>query len=68
MMNIGFKPTINKSMNDLSIEVHIFDFDENIYDKPITVYPKHFIRGEQKFSNIEALKKQLEFDKINSLT
>ncbi len=68
MMNIGFKPTLNKSLNDLSIEVHIFDFDQMIYDQPITVYPKHFIRGEQKFSNIEALKNQLEIDKINSLT
>ncbi len=68
MMNIGSKPTINNDeVSKMTIEVHIFDFSQNIYDNPITIIPSHYIREEQKFSNVEELKIQLAVDKLKSL-
>lgn len=65
MLNIGHKPTFKE--NQLSTEVHIFDFNEDIYNKTIQVKFNHFLREEQKFDNLEALKTQLEQDKIAAL-
>lgn len=66
MMNIGVKPTVN-NQNKRSIEVHIFDFNEDIYDKELKVVFKKKLRDEIKFSGLEELKKQLEADKIRSI-
>ena len=60
MGNIGFRPTISNS--DLTIEVHIFDFDEEIYDEIITIYFVERIRDEVKFKDLDALKMQLVRD------
>lgn len=62
MSNIGFRPTVSGKEN-LNIEVHIFDFDENIYDKEITIYFVDRLRDEMKFQNMEELKEQLTTDK-----
>jgi riboflavin kinase/FMN adenylyltransferase len=61
MGNIGYRPTINNS--DLTIEVHIFEFDEEIYDETITIFFVDRIRDEVKFKNLEALKEQLVKDR-----
>jgi len=63
MLNIGFRPTVNHQMDNRSIEVNIFDFDENIYYKNISIYFYKRIRNEQMFKGIGALKEQLEKDK-----
>lgn len=61
MMNIGTNPTV--SVEKLSIEIHFFDFDADLYTKKleITIYER--IRDEQKFESIDALKRQLQKDK-----
>ncbi len=61
MLNIGFRPTLDGSKR--VIETNIFDFDERIYDKQITVRFVKKLRDEIKFSGIDALKKQLSEDK-----
>lgn len=61
MTYIGKKPTVNDEGSE-NIEVHIFDFDGDLYDKYIKVRFVARIRGEQKFESLEALKKQLELD------
>ena len=66
MCNIGFRPTVSKS-KDISIEVHLFDFDLNIYGKSIRIYFIHFIREEKYFENLDLLKKQLKLDKNKCL-
>ncbi len=66
MLNIGFRPTVNHS-TQRTVEVHIIDFDENIYDQEITVYFKKRLRDEKKFKNLDELKKQLLKDKEQSL-
>jgi len=64
MLNIGIRPTLN--INKLSIEVNIFDFDEVIYNKYLTVIFKDRIRDEIRFKNLEELIIQLKNDKINA--
>lgn len=61
MGNIGYRPTINNS--DLTIEVHIFDFDEEIYGETITIFFVDRIRDEVKFKNLDALRQQLVKDR-----
>lgn len=65
MLNIGVKPTFGGDNH--SIEVHIFNFDKNLYDKYLTVKFKERLRDEQKFDTVEDLFKQLEIDKKKSL-
>ncbi len=62
VMNIGIKPTFELEKKEKSLEVHLFDFHEEIYDKPVSVEILFFIREEQKFAGIEALKAQIQKD------
>ena len=65
MMSIGFRPTVDGKKR--VIEVNVFDFDKDIYEKTIRVYVKKFLRAEVKFNTLEELVKQIDQDKINSL-
>lgn len=64
MLNIGTRPTVNNNADNRSIEVHILDFDRNIYQKQVEIQFVRKIRKEQKFASIDSLKDQLEKDKI----
>jgi riboflavin kinase / FMN adenylyltransferase len=64
MMNIGIRPTVDNS-KQLSIEVHILNFNEDIYHNRIDVALIKRVRDEIKFPDIEHLKAQLEVDKKN---
>ena len=64
MSNIGYRPTINNS--DLTIEVHIFDFDEEIYGDTITIFFVDRIRDEEKFKDLDALREQLIRDRVST--
>ncbi len=61
MMNIGYRPTVNGK--ERRIEVHIFAFDEDIYNQTLRVSLIAHTRKEMKFSGLEALKEQLHKDK-----
>ena len=63
MMNIGNRPTIN-GLNQ-TIEVHIFDFDKDIYGKNLKVCFLKKIRKEKKFDSLPSLKSQLKKDEEN---
>lgn len=65
MMNIGVRPTVNGTTR--TIEVHLFDFNEDIYGSTVRVSVMHFLREEQKFDGIDALKQQLEKDRQDSI-
>lgn len=62
MMNIGYRPTVNG--RERRIEVHIFNFNEDIYHETLKVELFFHTRKELKFDGINALKQQLEKDKI----
>jgi riboflavin kinase/FMN adenylyltransferase len=66
MMNIGFNPTV--AGEKLSVEVHYFDFDEDLYHQEIRVSILEYLRPEQKFDSVEKLKDQLEKDKNTAMT
>ncbi len=61
MLNIGRRPTV-VSTDNVNLEVHILDFQEDIYDKMITLRFIERVRDEQKFESVEDLKQQLQKD------
>jgi riboflavin kinase/FMN adenylyltransferase len=63
VMNIGNKPTVN-STNEKSLEVFIFDFNNDIYYSEITLFFDEHIRNEQKFANLDELKKAISNDEV----
>lgn len=65
MMNIGFNPTVKGKTQ--TIEIHFFDFNKDLYGKKIQIDVLKFLRDEQKFDSVSALKNQLEIDKQKSL-
>ena len=67
MCNIGFRPTVNFNVDHKSIEVHIFDFDRDIYGSIVSLNFIGKIRNEHKFSNIYELQEQLNKDKVSAL-
>ncbi len=58
--NIGYRPTFNGQ--NLLLEVNIFGFNKNLYNKVIKVDFLKFIRAEKKFKNLEHLRKQIKLD------
>ncbi|WP_078547043.1 bifunctional riboflavin kinase/FAD synthetase [Litchfieldia alkalitelluris] len=65
--NVGYKPTFNNEQKVLSIEVHIFNFDQMIYGEEVTIQWFKRIRSEKKFENITSLIKQIEHDKEEAI-
>ncbi|MBM3440735.1 MAG: bifunctional riboflavin kinase/FAD synthetase [Bacteroidetes bacterium] len=65
MMNIGIRPTVDGTRK--ITEVHLFDFDRDIYGRHLTVWLQAYIRNEIKFSGTEALKAQLATDKQSAI-
>lgn len=62
MLSIGRRPTVNNGL-DRSIEVHIFDFDADVYGRPMRLSFVRRTRSEQKFASLEELVAQLRKDK-----
>lgn len=65
MLNIGVKPTFD--LKELSIEVHLFDFEGDLYGIMLEVFLLDRIREEVKFDNVIQLKEQLIIDKKQCL-
>tara|TARA_Y100001960_G_scaffold117941_1_gene126229 strand:+ start:34 stop:927 length:894 start_codon:yes stop_codon:yes gene_type:complete len=61
ILNIGITPTVLNSKK-VKIEAHLFNFNENIYGKNITIQLKKFIREEIKFNSVDDLIKQINID------
>ncbi|MDI9320510.1 MAG: bifunctional riboflavin kinase/FAD synthetase [Phycisphaerales bacterium] len=68
MLNIGINPSITHD-NQLKIEVHIFNFNQDIYNQEISIQFIERLRDEQKFNTLDGLKEQLAIDqkKANSV-
>ena len=58
--NLGYRPTFNQK--EILLEVHIFNFLRNLYNKSLTIEFIDFIRKEKRFKNINQLKKQINLD------
>lgn len=59
--NIGYRPTVSDS-NKAVLEVHLLDFDSDIYGEKITVIFRHKIRNEEKFASLDELKARIAID------
>jgi riboflavin kinase/FMN adenylyltransferase len=65
MMSIGVRPTIDGK--NRTIEINIFDFEEDIYGKILKVFIHKYLRDEIKFNTLDELKAQMLKDKSDSL-
>ncbi|HPU23370.1 MAG TPA: riboflavin kinase, partial [Candidatus Kapabacteria bacterium] len=63
MANIGTRPTVTVDTKP-TLEVHFFDFSDDLYDREIAVNFHYFIREEKKFKNIDELSYQIEKDEL----
>ncbi len=64
MLNIGYRPTVNHNIDHRSLEVHIFDFNRDIYSEEIRIEFISRVRDEMKFENVNALIEQLKKDEV----
>jgi riboflavin kinase/FMN adenylyltransferase len=62
VMNIGMRPTVDATGDRPTIEVHLFDYQGDLYGQQLSVKIIQFIRAEQKFKDLTALKVQIEQD------
>ena len=62
--NLGYRPTFNGKK--ILLEVHLFNFSKNLYNKYLTVEFLRFIRNEKKFKNVDQLKKQIKIDLLEA--
>ena len=58
--NLGYRPTFKQKK--ILLEVHLFNFSRNVYNKYLSVEFLKFIRKEKKFSSVDKLRKQIQFD------
>lgn len=58
--NIGFKPTVDGSF--LGVETYLYGVHDDLYDREVQVYLRHFCRPEHRFGSVEELKAQMERD------
>ena len=62
--NLGYRPTFNQKK--ILLEVHLFNFSENLYNKYLTVNFLKFIRKEKKFKSVGQLQKQIKIDLVKA--
>jgi riboflavin kinase / FMN adenylyltransferase len=67
MLSVGSNPTVNDNPEKKTIEVNIFDFEDDIYNSKICVVFRYKMRDEIRFANITLLAEQLEIDKKMAL-
>ena len=60
--NFGVRPTFDKTKSLPILEVHLFNFSDNLYGKEIIISFVDFIRKEKKFNGLESLKSQIQLD------
>jgi riboflavin kinase / FMN adenylyltransferase len=62
VVNLGYRPTVSSGKSERILEIHLLDFDREIYGKDLEVRFVRYLRPEKKFENVDALVRQIEFD------
>jgi riboflavin kinase / FMN adenylyltransferase len=62
VVNLGYRPTVSSGKSERVLEIHLLDFDHEIYGRDVEVRFVRYLRPEQKFENLDALARQIEFD------
>ena len=62
VVNIGVRPTVHAAGGQRLLELHLFDFDRDIYGEEVEVAFRRFVRAERKFANLDELRAQIGRD------
>jgi len=62
VVNLGYRPTVSSSKTERILEIHLLDFDRDIYGKGLELRFIRYLRPEKKFENVDALVHQIERD------
>ncbi len=62
VVNLGYRPTVTGETSERLLELHLFDFDRDIYDQDVEVRFTRYIRPEQKFADLDELAAQIARD------
>lgn len=62
VMNVGVRPSVDPQSFDPHVEVHLLDWQGNLYGETLSIELREFLRPEQKFPSIDALKAQINID------
>lgn len=62
VVNLGIRPTMTKDKSPRTLEIHLLDFNEDIYGKEIEIRFLQYLRPEKKFANADALVQQIQID------
>jgi riboflavin kinase/FMN adenylyltransferase len=62
VVNLGYRPTVSSGKSERVLEIHLLDFDQDIYGKDVQVRFLRYLRPEQKFENLDTLARQIELD------
>jgi riboflavin kinase / FMN adenylyltransferase len=62
VINLGYRPTVTRGKPERVLEIHLLDFDGDIYGKDVEVRFVRYLRPEQKFENVQALAQQIQLD------
>jgi riboflavin kinase / FMN adenylyltransferase len=62
VVNLGYRPTVSTGKSERTLEIHLLDFDRDIYGEDLEVRFIRYLRPERKFENIDALVRQIEAD------
>jgi riboflavin kinase/FMN adenylyltransferase len=62
VVNLGYRPTVSSGKSERVLEIHLLDFDRDIYGEDVEVRFVRYLRPERKFDSLEALVQQIDFD------
>ena len=62
VVNLGYRPTVGACKSERTLEIHLFDFERDIYGKDLEVRFIRYLRPEKKFESVEALARQIDLD------
>ena len=62
VINLGIRPTVSSGKSERVLEIHLFDFNRDIYGRDVEVRFLKFLRPEKKFENLDALVQQIRQD------
>lgn len=62
VVNLGVRPTIGSGKSERILEIHLLDFNRDIYGQDVEVRFVKYLRAEQKFENVDALVHQIDLD------
>jgi len=62
VVNLGIRPTMAKNKSQRTLEIHLLDFNEDIYGKEIEIRFLQYLRPEKKFANADELVQQIQLD------